>query len=198
MNSTTHNIRPMILASMFAALTAIGAFIKIPLPFSPVPITLQVLFVLLAGLLLGSRWAVTSMMVYVLLGIIGLPVFSGGTAGIGVLLGPTGGYLVGFVVGAYVIGIIAEHGVCDENDAANRNKSSNNNHNHIGTIRSIVASLSGLAVIFLFGVIWLSIAADLSITKAMAVGLVPFIPGGIIKVAAAVVIADRLKPMIQK
>ena len=192
MNSSIPNIRPMILASMLAALTAIGAFITIPLPFSPIPITLQVLFVLLAGLLLGSRWAATSMGVYVLLGIIGLPVFSGGTAGIGVLLGPTGGYLVGFVVGAYVIGIIAEQGkdYSDQNNASCCN--------HINTIRPIVASLSGLAVIFLFGTIWLAIAADLSISQAVAVGLLPFIPGGIIKVVAAVVIAKKLKPLINK
>jgi biotin transport system substrate-specific component len=94
----------MIYAALFGALTAIGAFIVIPL--QPVPITLQSLFTCLAGILLGSSVGAMSQIVYVLLGIIGLPVFAGGKAGIGVLLGPTGGYLLGFIAAALVIGQI--------------------------------------------------------------------------------------------
>ena len=96
------SLRGMAYASMFGALTAVGAYIMIPLP--PVPITLQTLFVNLAGALLGGYLGALSQVVYILLGVIGLPVFAGGKAGAGVLLGPTGGYLIGFVVGAFVIG----------------------------------------------------------------------------------------------
>jgi biotin transport system substrate-specific component len=96
----------MIYAAMFGAATAMGAYIMIPLP--PVPITLQTLFVVLAGALLGGRLGALSQVVYLLLGIIGLPVFHGGKGGLGILLGPTGGYLVGFIAAAYVVGKLIE------------------------------------------------------------------------------------------
>jgi biotin transport system substrate-specific component len=92
----------MVYASMFGSLTAIGAYIMIPLP--PVPITFQTLFLNLAGALLGGYLGALSQVVYILLGVIGLPVFAGGKAGLGVLLGPTGGYLFGFVLAALVVG----------------------------------------------------------------------------------------------
>src|SRR5512133_2023281 len=96
----------LLLATGFALLTAMGAAIQIPI--GPVPITLQVLFVLLSGLVLGSRMGALSQMEYLAIGFAGAPVFAGGKAGIVALLGPTGGYLVGFVVAAYLAGLIAE------------------------------------------------------------------------------------------
>ena len=102
------DIKKMAFASLFAALIAVGAYIKIPIPFSPVPITLQVFFIFLAGAMLGARWGTLSVIVYLLLGIVGLPVFSGGASGLGVLLGPTGGYLIGFVVAAFLVGTLCE------------------------------------------------------------------------------------------
>ena len=98
MHPENKRLRGLVYASMFGALTAIGAFLSIPL--YPVPVTLQDLFMTLAGLLLGARLGSLSQIVYVLLGVVGLPVFAGGKAGLGVLLGPTGGYLLGFVAGA--------------------------------------------------------------------------------------------------
>nr|WP_269848331.1 biotin transporter BioY [Methanosarcina horonobensis] len=98
----TPELRKMVFASLFAALTAAGAYIQIPIPFSPVPVTLQVFFVLLAGSMLKSKWGSLSMVVYTLLGIAGLPVFAGGSSGLGVLLGPTGGYIFGFILAAFL------------------------------------------------------------------------------------------------
>jgi len=92
--------------SLMAALIAVGAYIAIPIPIVPVPIVLQNLFVLLAGLLLGSRWGLASMGLYLLAGSIGLPVFSGGRGGLAHFLGPTGGYLIGFAVEAWLVGFI--------------------------------------------------------------------------------------------
>ncbi|MDW7776864.1 MAG: biotin transporter BioY [Methanosarcinales archaeon] len=176
MNENT-NIKPLLYAALFAALTAIGAFIKIPLPLSPVPITLQVFFVLLAGLLLGARWGGTSMVVYVMLGIIGLPVFSGGSSGLGVLMGPTGGYLIGFVAGAFITGLIyTEAG-----------------HNMPVTIGAMIC---GLAAIYLPGVIQLSFVANMSLLQAVAVGIVPFLIGDAIKIVAALIVADRIRPFL--
>ena len=171
------NVKPMIYASLFAALTAVGAFIKIPIPISPVPITLQVFFVLLAGLVLGARWGGTSMVVYVMLGVIGLPVFSGGSSGLGILLGPTGGYIIGFVAGAFVTGLIY--------NKANDSKTA-----------TIGAMIGGLAVIYLLGVMQLSFVANMTLQQAVAVGMLPFLIGDAIKIVAALIVADRIRPLL--
>lgn len=97
----------LILISMFAALSAIGGFIKIPMPFCP--ITLQILFTTLAGVLLGGRYGAISVGIYVLLGLMGVPIFTGG-GGISYVLYPTFGYLIGFIIGAYVTGKICYAG----------------------------------------------------------------------------------------
>lgn len=172
------SVRPMIHASLFAALTAIGAFIKIPIPVSPVPITLQVFFVLLAGLVLGSRWAGTGMAVYIILGIIGFPVFSGGSSGIGVMLGPTGGYLIGFVPAAFVTGLIAE------------------TFGRSMPVK-IGAMIAGLSIIYLLGIIQLSIVADLSIRESVVIGVLPFLIGDSIKLIAALIVSKRIEPVIR-
>jgi biotin transport system substrate-specific component len=171
------NVKPMVYASLFAALTAVGAFIKIPIPISPVPITLQVFFVLLTGLVLGARWGGTSMVVYVMLGIIGLPVFSGGSSGPGILLGPTGGYIIGFVAGAFVTGLIY--------NKANDSKTA-----------TIGAMIGGLAVIYLLGVMQLSFVANMTLQQAVAVGMLPFLIGDAIKIVAALIVADRIRPLL--
>jgi len=89
-------------AALFGALTALGAYILLPVP--PVPITLQTLFLYLAAAVLGGALGAWSQIVYLLLGVIGLPVFAGGKAGLGVLTGPTGGYLAGFIPAAWLTG----------------------------------------------------------------------------------------------
>lgn len=108
MDSSTRQLKLMIYSALMATLTAVGAYIAIPI--GPVPIVLQNLFIMLAGLLLGGRWALISVGVYLLAGVVGLPVFAGGTGGIGKLVGPTGGYLLGFAAAAYWIGTISEIG----------------------------------------------------------------------------------------
>ena len=101
-------LKGMVFAALFAALTGAVAWFKIPLPFTPVPITLQTLMVLLSGAMLGPIYGALSMVIYLLLGAIGLPVFAGGSSGVGALLGPTGGYLLSYPVAAFVIGLIAK------------------------------------------------------------------------------------------
>ena len=90
----------------FIILTALGAYVRIPLPFTPVPITLQTFFVLLSGAVLGRKWGSASQMGYLLLGIVGLPVFAGAGAGFAYLFGPTGGYIIGFIVASWLVGRI--------------------------------------------------------------------------------------------
>jgi biotin transport system substrate-specific component len=169
----------MVFASLFAALTAAGAYIQIPIPFSPVPVTLQVFFVLLAGTMLKSKWGSLSMVVYTLLGISGLPVFAGGSSGIGVLLGPTGGYIIGFVLAAYVIGKLSE-------------KVEHVSKPGLIMINAFNMSI-GVLIIYACGVSQLMLVADIGPGTALALGVVPFLPGEIIKIVAAAYIASTHK-----
>jgi biotin transport system substrate-specific component len=97
-NSLIRSIRPMVLSAVFAALIAVGAFIQFNLPFTPVPVTLQTLFVLLAGLFLPPGWALASIFLYLFAGLIGLPVFASGMRGFAAFQGPSAGFLLGFAV----------------------------------------------------------------------------------------------------
>ena len=166
-------LRAMIYASLFGAATAAGAYIIVPLP--PVPITLQTLFLYLAAALLGGRAACLSQVVYVLIGIIGLPVFAGGKAGLGVLFGPTGGYLLGFIAAAYVTGRLIELRA------------------RPGMVWTVLAMAAGTAVLYTFGVAQLSLVAHLSVAKAAAVGALPFLIGDVVKIAAATLIAVKVR-----
>ena len=171
------NIRQMTLISLFSALTAVGAFIYIPL--YPVPLTLQTLFTLLAGMTLGSVMGASSQIIYVLLGVVGLPVFAGFKAGIGILFGPTGGFLLGFIISAYVIGRIIET-IKEKN-----------------IFYYLLAGLIGTIIIYIIGLTQLSLITGIGIKKAIAVGMLPFLPGDILKIIAASFIATKLKPIIE-
>lgn len=103
-----NKLKGMIFAALFAALTGAVAWFRIPLPFTPVPITLQTLMVLLSGAMLGPVYGALSMIVYLLLGAIGLPVFAGGSSGVAALFGPSGGYLFSYPVAAFVIGYMMQ------------------------------------------------------------------------------------------
>ena len=171
------SLRKMTYASLFGALTAVGGYIMIPLP--PVPITLQTFFVTLSGSLLGGTMGAASQVVYILLGVIGLPVFAGGKSGIGVLFGPTGGYLVGFVVGAYITGRLTML------------------RSRPGFLWLCFSMTVGTAVLSGLGILQLMVVAQLSLAKAVAVGLLPTLPGALVKVVAAALICrkvgDRLR-----
>ena len=170
-------LRWMVLASLMAALTAVGAYLHVPL--GPVPIVLTNLFVLLAGLILGSRWGLTSMGVYLMVGAIGMPVFAGGKGGVAYFLGPTGGYLLGFALAAWVVGLISER--CHGNFAW-----------------EVVAVLSGLISIYGVGVPWLKVVTELSWSKTLMVGLVPFLAGDVAKASVALVIARSVRPILNR
>ena len=149
-------------------LMALLAQIRIPVPFSPVPVTGQTFGVLLLGTLLGSKRGAIAMIAYLLEGISGLPVFAGGGFGLVHLAGPTGGYLVGFVAAAYVCGYLAEHGW----------------DRQVWT--TIAAMTIGTAIIFLVGVFWL--AQFVGFEQSLPMGLYPFVIGGLIKITLASVL----------
>jgi len=163
----------MTLISLFAALTAVGAFISVP--FYPVPLTLQTLFTLLAAMTLGSVMGASSQIIYVLLGLIGLPVFAGFKAGIGILFGPTGGFLFGFIFSAYIIGKLIE-----------LKKEKN-------IFYYFLAGFLGIVIIYFIGVIQLALVTGIGIKRALLIGALPFLPGDILKIIAASFIARKLK-----
>ncbi|MBW1866795.1 MAG: biotin transporter BioY [Deltaproteobacteria bacterium] len=176
MNSAKQ-LRMTVYASLFAALIAAGAYMAIPI--GPVPIVLQNLFIFLAGLLLGRKWGLTCVAVYLLAGILGLPVFAGGTGGIGRLIGPTGGYLIGFLPAVFVIGLIS--GKFPRRQFI-----------------EVTAMVCGTLIIYACGVSWLALLTGMSPAKSLAVGMVPFLPGDALKIAAALPIAKALRPIIRK
>jgi biotin transport system substrate-specific component len=167
----------IVYASLLAALTAAGAYLAIPI--GPVPIILQNLFIFLSGLLLGSKWGVASVGIYLLAGALGLPVFSGGVGGVGRFAGPTGGYLLGFLPAVYVIGLITEK---------TRNR----------VVFDVLAMACAGMIIYACGVIWLKVLTGMTLSKTLAVGMYPFILGDALKIAAAVPIAKALRPVINR
>jgi len=176
-DANRNKLRQMVYAAMFGALTAIGALIIIPL--QPLPITLQTLFTSLSGALLGSCAGALSQVIYILLGLLGLPVFAGGKAGIGTLFGPSGGYLIGFIVGSYVIGKIIE---------VRKNP---------GTVWIVLALIAGNLVIYTFGAVQLALVAHFTWIKALLVGVVPFLFGDALKLAAATGLTLKLRQYIR-
>ena len=146
-------------------LVALSARVAFPLPFSPVPVTAQTLAVLLVGALLGSVRGGISMLLYLAQGMAGLPVFAAGGAGVAYFLGPTGGYLLGFVAGAALTGLLAERGW----------------DRRIGT--TMAAMLLGTAAIYAAGLAWLALFTGAD--NVLAAGLYPFIPGAVVKIVAA-------------
>lgn len=166
--------RELVTAALLAALTAAGALVAIPI--APVPVTLQVLFVLVAGLVLRPGAAAASMAVYVALGVAGLPVFSGGKAGLQTLAGPTGGYLIGFIAAACLVSLIA-------GPASGRAR--------LGWRAPAIAL--GVATIYALGVMWLATQTGMGVAKAFAVGALPFLPIDVLKGVLAVAGAQALE-----
>lgn len=163
---TAEWIRSLLLIVSGSLLIAILAQVKIVLPFTPVPITGQTFGVLLIGAALGSKRGAAAMVLYITEGAMGLPFFAGGGSGPGILTGATAGYLIGFVGAAYVAGWLAEQGL----------------ERSVRT--SIIPFLVGTLIIYACGVAWLSIMLG-SFSKAVTLGIVPFLLGDTIKLIAA-------------
>lgn len=150
-------------------LIALSAQVAVPLPFSPVPVTGQTAAVLLVGALLGSRRGSLAVLVYIAQGAAGLPVFAGGAFGLSRVLGPTGGYLLGFVAAAFLVGLLAERG-WDRRP-----------------LTTAAAMALGNVVIYTVGALWLAVFVG-GLRQALAVGVVPFLPGDLLKIAVAAIL----------
>lgn len=177
MDANQSSLRQTIYASLFTALIIVGGYLSFPLPWSPVPLVLADFFLLLAALVLGPAWSTTSTGLYLLLGLIGLPVFAGGKSGIATLFGPTGGFLVGYLGATFVTGWIADHGKPTR-------------------WRDGVAVVLGLLTLFTLGLAWLGFSLKLTLVKTLAIGLLPFLPGTLIKILALLAVSRPLRSII--
>ena len=173
----TLNLRMMVFAALFTALMIIGSYLSIPLPLTPVRIVLSDFFVMLAGLVLGATWGTASVGMFLFIGALGIPVFSGGKAGLAALVGHTGGFLLGYLAGAFMIGLISGKG-------------------KPSWFKDLIALSAGNLIIFGLGVSWLKLVIKSDWTRALALGLIPYIPVNAIKILAAFALIRVLRPKL--
>jgi biotin transport system substrate-specific component len=195
-----------ILCAVFAALTAACSQIQVPLPFTPVPISLATLAVLVCGGTLGAKKGALAILVYILLGAVGVPVFAGFSGGLGVIAGPTGGYIIGYLPMAVIMGLFAQR-------AAGASGASGDAHATgaeagarwrsvtqagaakagTGILASLLKGVPALAVLYALGTAWFMISTGMGLAESLIMCVVPFIPGDVLKIVAASVVCEALK-----
>ena len=176
MKSRSALTRNLVMAALFAALTAVCSQIQIPLPM--VPINLALFAVHLAGALLGARWGALSMTAYALLGVAGAPVFAGFSSGPAVLFGKTGGYILGYILCALLVGLLSR---CLGFNAKGL----------------VISMLAGVAACYVFGTIWFMAITGMNLRLSLTYCVLPFLPGDAVKIALAAFLALRLQKPLQ-
>lgn len=171
-------LRNVLLVVGFAALTAISGQIRVYLPDTIVPITLQTFAVLITGAALGSRLGTLSLLTFLVVGAVGVPVFQGGHSGLAYMMGGTGGYLLGFLIASYIVGRLAERGW---------------DRRH-----TTLAMLIGNIYIYIPGVLWLGLGGFYSWDKVLAKGLYPFIAGDLLKLALAAIVLPSAWALVNR
>jgi biotin transport system substrate-specific component len=173
------DIRVITLIGLMAAITCIVSPFSIPLPVTAVPISFTNLVIYFTVYLLGMKSGTLSCVIYILLGLVGLPVFGGFQGGAGVLAGPTGGYIIGFVFMALICGAFAERF-------------------HYNKWMYVVGMVIGLAVVYAFGTAWLAYQSGLPFEAALFAGVIPFIPGDVLKIVAVTVVAPSARRLLNR
>ena len=177
--SQAEKTKKITMIGLMTAVTCILGPLSLPLPFSPVPITLTNFAVFLSIYILGMKYGTISLLIYLALGTIGLPVFSSFSGGLGKLAGPTGGYLFGFIFLALIHGFFMLRF-------------------HKKTFASIIGMTLGMIACYLFGTIWLALHMSLTFKAALMIGVIPYLPGDAVKIALAAIIGPKLSSAIQK
>ena len=177
--SQAEKTKKITMIGLMTAVTCILGPLSLPLPFSPVPITLPNFAVFLSIYILGMKYGTISLLIYLALGTIGLPVFSSFSGGLGKLAGPTGGYLFGFIFLALIHGFFMLRF-------------------HKKTFASIIGMTLGMIACYLFGTIWLALHMSLTFKAALMIGVIPYLPGDAVKIALAAIIGPKLSSAIQK
>ena len=174
LNGTRRSIQQLTWTVLLAALIPIGGVLQIPI--GPVPISLQTFFVLLAGLLLGPAHGVLAVVLYLVAGLLGLPVFAGGASGVGVVQGPTGGFLLGFLPMVWIAGLAVR-----------------GREEPLDWERGLSWATAATALNLAIGVPWLKLVTGMGWEKTLEVGLFPFLPGAALKILASVAVCRFLE-----
>lgn len=169
-------VKDMVFVAMFAALISVCSIISIPI--GQVPVTLQTFAVCLSAALLGWKRGTLSVLIYILLGAVGVPVFAGMKGGVGVLAGPTGGYIVGFLLTSLIIGFAAERW---ERKA----------------LPLSAAMILGVLLCYAVGTVWFMLTAETRLGESLLLCVVPFLLPDAVKIAAAVLVADKLMKAVR-
>lgn len=173
-------IRNVLGTALFTALIIVGSFIVIPVGI--VPITLQTLFVLLAGVLSGKKIALSATSLYIVLGVVGLPVFSGATGGLAHFFGPTGGFIIGLLIMAVISGTFS--------DLAYKKQTKKNTIDKKGLVLIIVGLFLATIAEYAIGIPFLKFNLDVTWTKAFSIAAIPFIPGDILKIVVVTLLTN--------
>ena len=171
--------KQMVLIALMTAVTCVLGPLSIPLPFSPVPISLTNFAIFLAIFVLGMKNGTISFIIYLLLGAVGVPVFSSFRGGLQVLAGATGGYLIGFIFLALIMGFALDH--FDRK-----------------LVPTIIGMIIGMAVCYAFGTVWLAKLLSLSFKEGLMMGVIPYLPGDAAKIIIAAIVGPKLYGATQK
>ena len=171
--------KQMVLIALMTAVTCVLGPLSIPLPFSPVPISLTNFAIFLAIFVLGMKNGTISFIIYLLLGAVGVPVFSSFRGGLQVLAGPTGGYLIGFIFLALIMGFALDH--FDRK-----------------LVPTIIGMIIGMAVCYTFGTVWLAKLLSLSFKEGLMMGVIPYLAGDVAKIIIAAIVGPKLYGATQK
>ena len=167
-----------VFTALFAALTAACAFLSIPVPGTPIPIVLQNMMVVLCGMILGPFLGTVSTVVFILCGLLGLPVFNGGTGGFAKLMSPTGGFIIGYAISSLTAGLIL-------------GKPRQDGKKH--AVRTVLAALLGFAVMYVTGVLHFMHSMDKTFQETLALCVIPYLPGDLIKAVVCILISFPLR-----
>ena len=183
----------LIFVPLFAALIAVSGFIAFPLPGTPVPIVLQNMMPILASGLLGGLYGTASTALFLIAGLLGLPVFSGGRGGIAHLLGPTGGFLIGYLAAAAFLIIFFRKPGAKELALVSSGK--NNSIKLINYLKIIAASFSGFALIYVFGIARFMQLTNRGLFESLSLACIPYLPGDFIKMILVSALIYKLRPV---
>lgn len=180
--SSKHSLittKQLTLIGVMTAVICVLAPFAIPIPFSPIPITLATLVLYITAFVLGPKLGTISCLIYLLLGAVGLPVFSGFSGGFAKIAGPTGGYMLGYLFLTLTVGFFVEH-------FSGR------------PLFYALGLILGTALCYLFGTIWLGVQMNLSLMQALAAGVIPYLPGDLIKIIIVCLFGPKLRSAIQR
>ena len=191
-STTVQRTAKLVICALFTALTAVCSWISLELPFTPVPVNLATFAVMLSGCILGPVYGTISQIVYVLLGAVGAPVFSGGTGGFGIIAGPTGGYIIGYMLCAAICGTLSQK---KEAIALSADLPANKTIFRIAkpsVFRLAAAMVLGTAACYAAGTLWFMYITGNGLLSTLMMCVVPYLPGDALKMIAGIAIIKRL------